>query len=86
MSSVLRSGLVDLHGSPVSVARGFLTSDNKLFTGVKMRTFFIATSQGIRPLNSSKLFRKWMESRYGRSVLEVSPTFSADSAFIGVTF
>ena len=36
-----------------------------------MEDFAIALSNGIRPLNNSKLFRKWMEAHFGRDVLEV---------------
>lgn len=71
MTSILRVGLQDKHGAQVRVARGFLTSDSQLAGAVKMKDFFLALSAGIHPLNSSKLFRKWMESHYGRSIREV---------------
>lgn len=71
VSSVLRTGLLDRNGTRVRVARGFLTSDGQLAGAVKMKNYYIALSNGIRPLNSSKFFRKWMETRLGRAVLEV---------------
>ena len=75
MTSILKEGLLDKHGSRVSVARGFLTSDSQLAGAVKMKSFFLALSPSIHPLNSSKLFRKWMESHYGRNVTEVGVVF-----------
>ena len=71
VSSILRSGLLDRFGSPVGVACGYLSSDTELAGGVRMGNFYLAVSDGIRPLNSSKLFRKWMESHFGREVMEV---------------
>lgn len=62
---------MDRFGSPVGVACGYLSSDAELAGGVKMDGFYLAVSDGIRPLNSSKLFRKWMESHFGREVMEV---------------
>ena len=53
------------------MTRGYLTSDRSLVGAVKMEDFVIAVSNGIRPLNNSKLFRKWMEANFGRDVLEV---------------
>lgn len=71
---MLKTGLFDRHGSRVSVTRGFLTSDIQLAGAVKIKTFYLALSGGIHPLNSSKLFRRWMESHYGKDVLEVGVT------------
>lgn len=71
MTSILRTGLLDKHGSEVGVTRGFLTSDSQLAGAVKMKSFYLALSNSIHPLNSSKLFRKWMESHYGRDIREV---------------
>lgn len=71
VTSLLRRGLLDRDGSYVGITRGYLTSDKELAGAVKMDTFYLALSAGIRPLNSSKLFRKWMESHFGRNVVEV---------------
>ena len=71
VTSILGRGLVDQHGTHVGVTRGYLTSDTTLAGGVRMETFFLALSDGIRPLNSSRRFRKWMDSHFGREVLEV---------------
>lgn len=62
---------MDRHGTRVRVARGYLTSDGQLAGVVRMEGFYLALSNGIHPLNSSKLFRKWMESHYGRHIREV---------------
>ncbi len=71
VSAILKAGLADRHGHRVNVTRGYLTSDGELVGVVKMESFYVALSDGIRPLNSSKLFRKWMESHYGKDILEV---------------
>jgi len=36
-----------------------------------MDTFYIALSDAIKPLNTSKLFRKWMDLHFSRKVVEV---------------
>ena len=71
VSALLKVGLVDRHGHHANVTRGYLTSDGEVVGVVKMEGFHLAVSNGIHPLNSSKLFRKWMESHYGKAVVEV---------------
>ena len=75
VSELIKRGFItDSSGRNVSVTRGYLTSDHSLVGAVKMEDFAIALSNGIRPLNNSKLFRKWMEAHFGRDVLEVHIT------------
>ena len=75
VSSILKVGLVDRHGHHVNVTRGYLTSDGEVVGVVKMESFYVAVSDGIRPLNSSKLFRKWLESHYGKAIAEVGGAY-----------
>lgn len=70
---------MDRHGFRVGVARGYLSSDAELVGAVKMDDLYLALSDGIRPLNSSKLFRKWMESHFGRTVKEVGVAIVLES-------
>ena len=71
VTSILKNGLVDHHGKAVAVTRGFLTSEENLHGAILMDKFHIALSDGIRPLNTSKLFRKWMDTHFSRKVVEV---------------
>lgn len=64
--------LTDHHGNNVSVTEGYLTTDSKLVDGVKMVGLSLALSEGIRPTNTSKLLKKWMDSKFSRKVEEVS--------------
>lgn len=75
VTSILRRGLSDRAGAYVGVTRGFLTSDKNLAGVVRMGRFYLALSDGIRPLNSSKRFRKWMEAHFGKEVVEVGVAF-----------
>ena len=51
-----------------------------------MNDFAIAVSSGIRPLNNSKLFRKWMEAHFGRDVLEVGNGGTINSETVHIIF
>ena len=66
--------LTDLHGNNVSVTEAYLTTDSKLVAGVLMERLGLAVSGGIKPTNTSKLLKRWMDSRFSRQVDEVSQT------------
>ena len=72
MKTLVEAGtLSDRYGNKVSVVEGHLTTDSKLVGGVKMDDMGLVVSGGIRPSNTSKLLKKWMDSKFNRHVEEV---------------
>lgn len=71
VDTVLKSGLSDNHGSNYSVTTGYFTSDGTLAGAVKFEDFAVVVCDAIRPINNSRLIRKWMDSHFPNGVLEV---------------
>lgn len=47
------------------------TSDGGLVGAVRMKDMAVVTSPGIKPTNSTRHLRKWMELYFGRNISEV---------------
>lgn len=63
--------LTDRHGNNVSVTEGYLTTDSSLVGGVLMDRMGLVISEGIKPSNTSKLLKKWMDTHLNNQVYEV---------------
>ena len=72
MKTFVEAGtLSDRYGNVVSAVEGHLTTDSKLVGGVKVDDMGLVVGEGIRPSNTSKLLKKWMDSKFNRHVEEV---------------
>ncbi len=63
--------MTDRHGNNVSVTEGYLTTDGSLVGGVSLERVGLAISDGIKPSNTSKLLRKWVDTHLNIQVYEV---------------